>query len=1112
VAQGEPSRPVLRIHVLGELQVWRDGEPVPLGSVQQRAVLGLLALACGRPVSRGELIDLLWPEHPPPTAVNVVQTHVKRLRRALEPERSARAPSAVLPSVDHGYALRLDSEQLDLSRFRRMVDTAHAARRGGDAERALALLEEALRIWRGPPLADVGFLADHPVIVGLTGERWSAFDVYADAAVEAGRAAEVVVDVEEAARSRPLDELAQARLVRTYRALGRRGDAVAAFQAARTRLVDALGVGPGRELTAAYLDLLKDEPDRRAGPARTAQAPTSPSRTTQAAAGPTRPAQLPGRTPVFVGRAAELTRLEALTRQDHRRDGPVIALVVGPPGVGKTALALHAAWRVVDRFPDGQLFVDLRGFARGTPVEPAAALTGFLRAFGVPDDSMPAGPAQLGAMFRSEVARRRVIIVLDNAAAADQVRPLLPGSGESVVIVTSRHDLRGLVALHDAHHLPLGPLSRDDSVDLLARLLPAAENLRELADACGRLPLALRIAAANIRFDGDRVLDYVARLRRADGLDALAVADDPVAAVRAAFDLSYAALQPAARRLFRLVAAAPCTIVSIPAAAALVDADPATVARLLEHLAEAHLIERSPAGPAGGDPTGGARYAVHDLVRVYAAERATVEDPPAEREAAIRRLFAFYLSTVRAAATALGHAVPEDAWSHGPARGELTFGAASEALAWLDGERANLVAVAQHAATAGPVTVSWQLALPLRGYFWMSGRRDGWLAIGHAGLDAARRAGDQDAEAEMLNFLGTARMRLSEYDEAAAHYESALVINKAVNATVRQAANLSNLGGVYLLTGRIDQAIENVRQSIELYRPLGLRRGEANAALSLANLYRGVGRLADAEDCVRQSLATYREQDFLDGQVSALHQLSAICRHRGRLPEALDAVTQARAGAHRLGTPSGAMVSLEEYLRVLLDAGRTSDAYDLVAEALRMIRETGDRQFEGSMLQILGAIALAGDDRDAARRHLSSALDLGTETGNVHVEVAARLDLAQLSVRDGADPTLATDQIAGSRRAAEAAGLRLLCAFADTVTAEVALAGDAVDVALAAGHRALEFHERGQVVPWIARTLLALSDAAARAGDTRRGAEFAARATRLIADFDLPNRPGAAGL
>ena len=582
---GEES---VRIQVLGPVRAWLGGVPVELSSAGRRAVLGLLAMAGGQPLGRPELIDALWGDRPPPSAANILQTHVKHLRRLLEPGRTARSHSTRLPRIGDGYALRVSADNLDLLRFRQLLAEAAAAQQRDDPQAAAALFTEALGQWHGAPLMDVPLLAGHPKVVALAEERRAALGRYGELMIALGEVSEALPALEEAAAAQPLDEAGQARLIRAYGVAGRRAKAFTTFHDARRRLADELGVDPGPELSAAHAAVLRD-PDEPAAPG----AAVMPSAPVAVLAVRPAPAQLPADVAGFTGRDEELGALDllfapltghplaALGAVGHDHDGEqltavVISAVSGMAGVGKTALAVRWAHRVRARFPDGQLYVNLRGYDIEQPMAPADALAGFLRALGMPGGDIPSALDERAAAYRSLLDGRRALIVLDNAASVDQVQPLLPGTASCAVVVTSRGTLPGLVARHGARRIGLPLLPRDEALTLITRLVgdrarADAEAAADLIDRCAHLPLALRVAAELAIGRPDAPLrDLVAELadegRRIELLNA---GGDPQTGVRAVFWWSYRQLTPAAARAFRLLGLHPGPDVEAYAAAAL---------------------------------------------------------------------------------------------------------------------------------------------------------------------------------------------------------------------------------------------------------------------------------------------------------------------------------------------------------------------------------------------------------------------------------------------------------------------------------------------------------------------------------------------------------------
>ncbi|WP_425434418.1 AfsR/SARP family transcriptional regulator [Nonomuraea wenchangensis] len=439
-------------------------------------MLGVLALNAGRLTTRRELIESLWGQRPPSSAVNVLHTHTKHLRRLLDPRHSPRGQDGVLSTVGDGYLLRLPDDALDLLRFRRTVTAARQAESCGDPARAAALYREALRLWEDDdPLCDVPALEDHPKVWGLKTERRRAQLSYWDLMLRTGNAAEIIAALAVQGAANPLDEAVQATLIRAYQATGQRAIAFDRYETTRRALADELGVEPSDELRRAHRHLLQEQE----------------SRTTQMI-----PRQLPAPVPDFTGRADELAQLDAA----HAHRPPGIAIICGTAGVGKTALAVHWGHHHRQLFPHGRIHLDLRGDDTEHALPPHEALGRLLTAVGVPDQDIPADTQSRAARWRTETDGRRLLVLLDNAASADQVRPLLPGTHDTLVLITSRDRLAALAALHGAHRVELDLLPRTDAVHLLRRLLGERAgtdpgSLDSLAAICARLPLALRLAA-----------------------------------------------------------------------------------------------------------------------------------------------------------------------------------------------------------------------------------------------------------------------------------------------------------------------------------------------------------------------------------------------------------------------------------------------------------------------------------------------------------------------------------------------------------------------------------------------------------------------------------------
>ncbi|MEU9740433.1 BTAD domain-containing putative transcriptional regulator [Micromonospora chersina] len=619
----------LSFAVLGPVRAWRGRSEIDLGTRQQRLILALLLARAGSAVSVAELVDLLWASDPPPSAVNVVHRHVGMLRRRFEPGLPTRAVGSVLIRDGAAYRLRIDGESLDLLRFRRLVAEAG----GGSGESAVVLYREALALWRGRCAADLRAAGPaHPEFVAVDGERYAAVRAATDAALRAGHVHAVLPAIRLAAEHEPLDEALRARLLLALAADGRRAEALAAYADVERRLADELGIRPDADLRAAR-DRLVDH-DAPAGASRSvrdvgaapggAEARFWTDLSQQPGAEP--PAQLPADHPYFAGRRGVVAAAEELLAGDRK---PTALAIDGMPGVGKTTLAVHLAHRLAGRYPDGQLHADLRGFdPGGTPMPPAEALRGFLWSLGVAPAAIPAEPHAQAGLYRSLLAERRMLILLDNCRDWDQVRHLLPRAGGSLVIATSRRRVTGPAGAHPLH---LDPLTDVEARELLTRWLgdaaaadPAAVD--GIVARCGGLPLALALVATRtLGRPGLGLPAVAAELAGVDGR--LAGFGDAHADLERVFSWSYRALTPEAARLFRLLPLHPTGALSTEAAAALGGLSPRAARGLLAELGAQLLVQPGDGG-----------WRMHGLLRAYAVALGEEHDDPAERAAAVERV------------------------------------------------------------------------------------------------------------------------------------------------------------------------------------------------------------------------------------------------------------------------------------------------------------------------------------------------------------------------------------------------------------------------------------------------------------------------------------------
>jgi DNA-binding SARP family transcriptional activator/Flp pilus assembly protein TadD len=977
---GRPGRGGLWLQVLGPVRAWRGGRLVRPGTNKQRALLGVLALAANTPVHRDLLVDAVWSERPPATAVTLVQAYVSGLRRLLDPGRLPRDRAGLLQPVGACYLLRATARQLDLLAFERLADRARAAGSRGDLAAACEAYEQALEMWQGQPVADIAVLRGHSFSIAAARRLAAVVCDYADAACAAGRPGMVMPHLWELTGRDPLDEKAHARLMIALAGSGQQASALRVFEDLRHRLDDQLGVRPGPDLTSAHMRILRQQVPAAGQPAY------SP--------GPVRivPRQLPAAVPYFAGRDAGLEALTGLLDQAPRAGGTVIAAIAGMAGVGKTALAIHWSHRVIGRFPDGQLYADLRGFdPAGEPVEPGAAIRGFLDALGVPAEQIPAGSQARTGLYRSLLARKRMLIVLDNALDEQQVRPLLPASPGCLVVVTSRTQLTGLAAAEGARQLGLDVLSNEEARLVLAGRLgkqrvaaePAA--VAELISLCGRLPLALAvIAARGAVYPGGSLAALAADLRAArDRLDALG-SGDPATSVRAVIGWSYRRLTVPAARVFRLLGLHPGHDITVPAAASLAGLRPEQARDLLRELTRAHLLSEAAPG----------LYAFHDLVRVYAARQTETTDTEHHRRTALTRLFDYYL-----AAAATGNSpVPHG----GQCRPTIARRAAAlppldtpeAARTWLD-ERAIFVAVAGHTATQDRPGDTPRLATILSRYYHDIGARYPDAIAEHTGtLQAAERSGDRAAQADALWSRGIVEFRGGQHRQAMDQLWQALAIYRELGDRDGAARTFCLLGVACYRQAQYQATAGYLRQVIGLRRELGDRLGEA-VTLDFLGLVRWrEGRYHQAASRHRQALALFREIGFRRGEAGALANLGAVLHRLGRYRRAADLCEQARALFCELGDRDGAAGALH-YLGICLCAqGRYQDAADHHQRALTMFRELDDRPNQARALNGLGKVLNLLGRSSQARSHHDSALSLACQLGDPYLEARSHSGLA----------------------------------------------------------------------------------------------------------------------
>ncbi|NGO11298.1 tetratricopeptide repeat protein [Streptomyces sp. HC44] len=928
------------------------GRTTEVGPPQRRSVLAALAVDTGRPVAADVLIKRVWDADPPDGARRALHAHIARLRRVCEQTGDEGDPGLRLVRRSSGYLLEARPDQVDVHRFRQLVGQAREAGRTDEAR--AALLREALGLWRGEPLAGLGGPWAARVREAWRRQRVDAVVGWAHMESRVGDPIAVIGPLTELLGDYPLVEPLTEALMRALHAAGRGAEALDCYAAVRQRLAEELGADPGPGLREVHQAILRGglsephswpAPRVSVGAASPAPPPAAPRARPSSAATVPWPGEIPVQLPMgvrgFTGRDEELARLEEiLASAADQPSAVVISAVSGTAGVGKTALAVHWAHRAQQAFPDGQLYVNLRGFAPGgSAMSPAEAVRGFLDAFGVSPARIPAGLEAQAGLYRSLLAGRRVLVVLDNARDAEQVRPLLPGAPGCLALVTSRKTLTGLAAAEGAHLLTVGLLAPGEARELLTGRLGAdrvaAEPVavRGIVGRCAGLPLALAIVAARAAAQPGLPLAALAgELRRADGrLDALD-GGEATSQVRAVFSWSYHALSAEPARIFRLLGLHPGPDAALPAIAALADVPAARTRVLLAELVRGHLLTEHAPG----------RYAFHDLLRAYAAELVSTHDSDDARHTAAHRMFDHYLHTAHRADALLTprpNPTPLPPAQPGAAPGELSDH--RQAQGWFTAEYPVLLAAVEQAPTAGFDVHTWRLASALTTYLDRYGYRRALTTVHTTALDAARRQDDKAGQAHAHRGLGLAQDRLDRPDDARAHYLLAL----------------------------------------DLFGEVGNHAGQARIHQHLSRMSEALGHHQQALGHAQYSLTHHRAAEDRAGQSAALNHIGWILAQLGDHREALAHCRQALDLAQETGDLNGQAHIWDSLGYIHHHLGRRSQAVDCYRQALDLFHQTGDRHSEAAGLVRLGDIYHGAADPDAARAAWTQAMTVTGELG-----------------------------------------------------------------------------------------------------------------------------------
>ncbi|KAB8164229.1 AfsR family transcriptional regulator [Streptomyces sp. 3MP-14] len=934
--------PALRFAVLGPVRAWQGEQLLPPGSPQQRALLAALLLRRGRPASATELVDALWDE-PPQQAIAALRTYASRLRKSF----GARA--SVLVSQSGGYALRLGPrDELDLDEVSRLGAAAEKAAGSGDLTQAHELYGEAVDLWDGEALAGLPGPEAEMQRTRLAEQLLTLREQRLDIGLQAGLHADAVAELTALSAAHPLRErLRELLMLALYRS-GRQAEALAVYADARRLLIDELGVEPRAELSELQNRILNADSSLTLKSVPSGS-PARPS---------VRPAQLPAAVPDFTGRASFVRELGA---QLAGAGGQVMAVsaVAGIGGVGKTTLAVQVAHAAREHFPDGQLYVDLQG-AGAAPADPTAVLAAFLRALGIPDDGIPDGVDERAGLYRSLLAGRRVLTLLDNARDAAQVRDLLPGTPGCATLITSR--LR-MVDLAGAHLVDLDVMSPDEALTLFTRIVGeervASERraAMQVVGACGFLPLAIRIAAARLAARRTWTVSTLARKLSDERrrLDELKAGDQ---AVKATFELGYGQLEAEQARAFRLLGLTEGPDISLTAAAALLDRDPETTEELLESLVDTSLLESAAQG----------RYRLHDLVRLFAracAERD--EQPPAEREAALSRLLDHFLASSRQVYALerpgdrlVDHVAPTD-------HPGLTFPDKSAALDWFFSEAECLLArVRQQHASAG-LRRAVDTLLTAQDLAESGAFSHQFDQVARGMLETARLAGDDLSQARLHALLAHGLSVDGKFDEADAESQQALLLGTAVGDPLAVSTALNDRGIIGIYRGDLAAAEDYLTRAVAEYRADRNEPGEASARCNLSRVHLHTGRVDSAielaQSCVRlYSSGASQPLRLANARYTLGVALNEAARHGEALEQFGLAMDGFRDGRQRLWEG----VTHYRIAEVHLAAGRPAESARHAERAL-VLGGIGGEWRRGTILLVLGQALAALQQTDRAR-------------------------------------------------------------------------------------------------------------------------------------------------
>ena len=951
----------LRVLLLGPLEVRVGSRPVAL-TRRQRALVAALLLDAGHVVSVDRIVRRLWDEDPPSAAGARIRSLVAEIRRLLGPDEAA-----VIVTRSPGYLIDVDRAEVDLLLFEEHVAAATRAAAGQDWAAAIEEYEKALALWRGEPLADLPWAPERQRLNEL---RAQAAEGRLEAAMSLGRRSGLIAELTRHVREFPLRERPHALLMQALHREGRTAEALEVYASFRQALVDELGIEPTAELAELHRKLL---------------AGALPSAESVPSGGPRPPRQLPPATALFVGRDDQLRRLDDLLD----RDVP-LAVISGPAGAGKSTLALRWAQSAAHRFPDGQLFLDLRGFDSGERMTPREALPLLLQGLGCPARDVPPTVGAQVALYRTMLADRRVLLVLDDVADRDQIRDLLPGGSNAFTLVTSRYRMGGLAATTGAHLIDCDVLDPGASVALLGRSLGeqrvAAERqaAARLAELCDHLPLALCVAASRIGQDGGAgaIGRFVERLSGQGRISQLRFDGEEHAAVRAALDASYQMLPPAGQEVLRSIGLLPGTGRSVPAIAASIGRGRAEVEEAVAAADRLHLVRVATPG----------RIEWHDLVH----EHATLFLEPADREDARRRLLEHYLRTAVEAARVCGFALSGPPLGpSGPEVEPIVFAGPSAAHAWFDETWPEIAAAITYVAAHGPRPYAWLLLDALRDLLQYRTPLAELSRMTEVALGAAEADGEPIGLAAMHGLAGRVLWRSGDLPGALSEFETAGRLARKVSWPVGEAHSEQGVGIVLKQMGEPSQALSHYRRAVAIFRQAGDQRGEVAALNNLGSAYLVLSRLPQAEEALAQAVPLARLGDQ-HVRTLVLGNLGEVRYRQGKFDQALAVLNEALSVVATAGSPYARAMIMENMGLVRSETGQYPAAKAAFAEALTLARQVSNRTCEASVLIGLGDLAVVEGRLDDAEIHLHAAAMIAEQIGVTAARSAVLLSEAKL--------------------------------------------------------------------------------------------------------------------